>query len=197
MRCEKIEKWLSDKIDEELSERQKRILKSHLEKCSSCQAYIRDLEKIQIEARSLENPELSPDDWIAFTSRLQRSLSSLKSEKKVTFPFFVRWRWQAAGVALIAVIALGLLLLFYPSRALPELHVFSFEESFSQIYKEIGRDQDLEEMFNSILLVSIGENLMDSGGDKAPAFHKDFYFDNFIDEEMKWIVNEIEKGKES
>lgn len=196
MRCQEIEKWLSDNIDGELSEGQKKTLKIHLEKCSSCQGFARDLGKINEETKSLMNFKLSSNYWPAFLTRLQRDISSLQSRERMTASVIMKWRWTLGSIAIIAAIVIGLLLHFNQANFSQEFYVFSLDESLSRIYQEIGDDQELEEVFNSVVFVSIAETFEGSERDIAFVFYEDFDLDNLTEEETKWLISEIEKETE-
>jgi hypothetical protein len=194
MRCKTIEKWLSDRIDGELSERKIKALQAHLERCHSCRSYAAALEKIQDEARSIERPEVSPSFWIGFTSRLKADLNSKRQEKILEPPLVKRWRWAGASAALTLLIVAGLYFFLFFEKPVPEMYVFSYEESITQIYQEIGGDFELEEMFNLVVLASIGEILEGSGWQDSPGFQENsLLWENLSDEEMMLIESEIKK----
>lgn len=194
MRCKKIEKWLSDRIDGEFSERKIKALLAHLERCPSCRSYDAALKIIQDEARSIQRPKVSPFYWEEFTSRLKANLSSKKQEKRLEQPFAKRWRWAGASAALTFLIVVGVYFLLFFKKPVPEMYVFSYEDSLAQISQEIGRDSELENLFNLVVLVSIGESLEESGWQDSPGFQeKSFLWENLSEEEMRLIESEIKK----
>ena len=194
MRCKKIEKWISDRIDGELSKEKEGLLEDHLERCASCRSYAASIEKLQDEAVSLEKPEASPSFWEGFASRLKSNLASSKQGEKEERPLALRWNWVWSGVALLAVVVVGLYLLFFRSQMPQEMYVFSIENSLARIYQEIGDDPELEELFNSVVLASIGESLEDSEWRERPDFLENLLlWEDLTEEEMKFIESEIKK----
>ncbi len=194
MRHKKIEKLLSNNVDGELPEKDKKILKSHLRKCSSCSSFAENIKKIHEEARSLERPEVSPVYWEEFTSRIKAEISSAHHESKKPAPLFLRWKWAWGGAALIFVIVVGLLIYVIQNSTPQEEYIFSFENSVAKIYQEIGSDAELEELFNSAILASIGETLEDSEWGERPDIYENLIlWEDLTEEEMKFLESEIKK----
>jgi len=194
MRCEKIEKWLSDRIDGELSKKKEGLLEDHLERCASCRSYAALIEKLQDETVSLEKPEASPSFWEGFASRLKANLTSSKQEEKEERPLALRWNWIWSVAALLAVVVVGSYLLFFQSQMPQEMYVFSLENSLARIYQEIGDDPELEELFNSVIIASIGESLEDSEWRERPDFLENLLlWEDLTEEEMKFLESEIKK----
>jgi hypothetical protein len=194
MRCRTIEKWLSDRIDGELSERKIKALEAHLERCPSCRSYAAALEKIQDEARNVERLEVSPSYWVESTIKLKADLNSEIQERRLERPLAKRWRWAGASAALTLLIFVGLYFLLFFEKPVPEMYVFSLENSLNQICQEIGRDSELEDLFNLAVLASIGETLEGSGWQDSPGFQKNsLLWENLSEEEMRLIESEIKK----
>jgi len=194
MGCKKIEKWVSNNIDGELPEKKKKILEAHLKRCSSCSSYQKIIERIHKETKSLEMPEVSPAYREEFTSRVKTKISFPQPEKRIGAPLFSRWKWAWTAAALIFVIVVGSVLYLTQSRPPQEVYIFSFENSLAQIYQEIGSDSELEDLFNSVILASIGETLEDSGWIIRPDFYEDsLLWDNLTEEEMRFLESEIKK----
>jgi hypothetical protein len=194
MRCRTIEKWLSDRIDGELSKEQEGLLEDHLERCASCRSYAASIAKLQDEAVNIKDPEISPSFWEGFASKLQASLKSFPQEKKERRPFGLGWNWVWSGAALFAVVVIGLYLLFFQSQPSQEIYVFSLENSLTRIYQTIGDDTELEELFNSVIMASIGESLEDSEWKERPDFLENLLlWEDLSEEEMKLLESEIKK----
>ena len=194
MRCRKIEKLLSNNIDGELPEKKNKILETHLRKCSLCSSYAENIERLHKQAKNLERLEISPVYWEEFTSRIKTEISYAQQEKMRGSPLFLRRKWAGAGVALLFVIVVGLFLYLTQNKTPQELYVFSFESSLAKIYLEIGSDQELEQLFNSVILASIGETLGDSGWGERPDFHENLIlWENLTEEEMRYLKSEIKK----
>jgi len=194
MRHQKIELWLSNSIDGKLRERKKRFLESHLRKCSSCRSFAENIQIIHEEAKNLEKPEVSPAYWKEFTSKIITEISSPQQDKvRVSLPFFRR-KLSWAGAALLFVIVAGLFLYLTKTKAVQEEYIFSFENSVTKIYQEIGSDPELEDLFNSVILASIGETLEDSEWDERPDFYENLIlWEDLTEEEMKFLESEIKK----
>jgi hypothetical protein len=194
MRHKKIEKLLSDNIDSELPEKEKKILESHLRECSSCSSFAENIQRIHEEAKSLERLEVSPAYLEEFTSRIKAEISSPQQDKMSVAPLFLRWKWAWAGAASLLVIVAGMFLYLTQNKTAQEEYIFSFENSVVKIYQEIGSDPELEELFNSVILASIGETLEDSGWGERPDFYENLIlWENLTEEEMKFLESEIKK----
>jgi hypothetical protein len=198
MGCKKIEKWLSDRIDGELSQKKIKALDAHLEKCAICRSYAASVEKIHDEAKSMGRQDASPAFWERFVSRLKANLNSSRQEKEERRPVRLGWNWVWSGAALLIVVIVGLYLLFFQSMISQEMYVFSLENSLTKIYQEIGNDSELEELFNSIVIASIGESLDDSEWRESPDFfEKLLLWEDLTEEEIKYLESEIKEDVKS
>jgi predicted anti-sigma-YlaC factor YlaD len=194
MGCKKIEKWLSDRIDEELSQKKIKALDAHLKKCAVCRSYAASIEKIHDEAKSMGRQDASPAFWEGFVSRLKVNLNSPRQEKKERRPVRLGWNWVWSGTAILIVVIIGLYLLFFQSMPSQEMYVFSLDNSLTQIYQEIGNDSELEELFNSIVIASIGESLGDSEWVESPDFFENLLlWEDLTEEEIKFLESEIKE----
>jgi hypothetical protein len=194
MRHKKIEMLLSDSIDGELPEKKKKRLEQHLRKCSSCGSFAENIKRIHEGAKSLERQEVSPVYWEEFTSRIKKEVSSPQQDKASVSRTSFRWKWAWAGAAWLFVIVAGLFLYLTQNKMPQEEYVFSFENSVTKIYEEIGSDPELEDLFNSVILASIGETLEDSVWDERPDFYENLIlWENMTEEEMKFLESEIKK----
>ena len=197
MGCRKIEKLVSNNIDGELPEKKKKILEAHLKGCSSCRSYAKTIERIHEETKNLEMPEVSPAYREEFASRVKTRITSLQPEKGIRLPLFSRWKWAWTAAALAFVIVVGSVLYLTKSRQPQEMYIFSFENSLAQIYQEIGNDSELEDLFDSVILASIGETLEDSGGIIGPdSYESSILWENLTEEEMRFLESEIKKDPE-
>ncbi len=194
MRCRKIEKLLSNNIDSELPEKKNKILETHLRTCSSGISYAENIERLHKHAKNLERLEVSPVYWEEFTSRIKTEISYAQQEKIRGLPLFLRRKWAWAGAALLFVIVVGLFLYLTQNKTPQEVYVFSFENSLAKIYQEIGSDPELEQLFNSVILASLGEILEDSGWGERPDFYENLMlWENLTEEEMRYLESEIKK----
>lgn len=195
MKCQKIEKWLSDRLDGQLSERKKRILEDHLKGCASCRLYKGNITRIQEMSQSFKMLERSASYWEDFSSRLRRRLSALDSERKKAVFWPLRWRWTfvAAGAAALLLVIISFLLFLPQKSSVDESFVFSFEEAMAQLYFEIGDDTELENLLNSIILEDISDLVQDS-----PLLDDEVLFlESLTEEEAKYIEVEIKKEMKS
>ncbi len=197
MGCKKFEKWLSDRIDGELSEVKMKLLEVHLEKCASCRSYAKDLATIQKGSETIQLPEHSLSYWEEFISRLKEGVSSPKPKpEKREMLTGRRWKWAWAGAVFILAVAVGLVFILGRYPAPQERVVFSLESSLVRIHQEIGNDTELEEIFNSVILSSIGEALEESGlGTRSDFYKNPLFWENLSEEDLNYLELEI-KDKE-
>jgi hypothetical protein len=194
MRCQKIEKWISDSFDRELPERISKKLERHLQKCSSCRSYRKSLEKIHAAAKNLDYGEVSPDYWEVFPSKIQARISSLEPKERKSRIILLGWRWAWVGAALILAIFIGLSILYFQTEPDQEAYVFSLEDSLEQIYGEIGDNPELAELFNLVILDSIAESLGDSERERVPGSSDlSLILEGLTEEELILLDSEIKK----
>lgn len=198
MKCIKIEKWLSDMIDGELPERKRKKVGDHLQKCSLCRAYLQKLERIQTEAKKFDYGKVAPHYWEDFPSRIKARISSLRPRQKESSPFAWGWRWAWVGAATILVIFIGLYMFYFQARVGQEVYVFSFEDSIAQVFYEIGPNSELADIFNTVILESLGESLGKTEGEIIPGVEGlSFLEEGLTEEELMYLDSEIKKEIES
>jgi len=198
MKCKKIEKWLSDNIDGTIGEKQKKKLRVHLEECASCRSYAKSLERIQKGIASLEKTGISPEYWKEFDFRLMRKLRSLEPRKRVIPSFISRWKWAWSAAAFVLLVAFGLAYFFLQPKRDQEIYIFSFEDSLERIYQEIENNSELENLFNSVILSSIEENLEESKWEMKLDFYEDpLLWESLTEEEIQFFESEIKKEMKS
>ena len=97
LKCDKIERLLSDYIDETLSERQRSVVALHLRSCEACKRELVDLKKTN---HLLENfyvePEASDAYYARFTTQLQHRIeqSAPTALHQRLFAVTMRLGWQ-------------------------------------------------------------------------------------------------------
>lgn len=194
MKCKKIEKWISDLIDEELSERKRREVEDHLQKCSLCRAYQERLERIQTTVKEVDSSQVPPDYWEEFPSRIKERISASRPRQRERRRFAWGWKWAWVGAALILVVLMGMYLLHFQPRAEREVYVFSFEDSLVQVFQEIGENSELAALFNTVILASIEEMLGETDREIVPGLES-LYFpeEEFTEEELIQLDLEIKK----
>lgn len=192
MKCKKIEKWLSDRIDGESSEKVRKEVEDHLQKCSSCRAYQEQLERIQAAAKEVDYGRVSPEYWEGFPSRIKERLISMRSLPKQRRPFAWDWRWAWIGTGLALAIFIGLCFFSFWGKAGQEVYVFSFEDSMAHVFREIGDNSELAEIFNAIILESIGESFGEIEEEFIPGLESStFPEEEFWEEELINLDSEI------
>lgn len=202
MRCEKIEKWISDEIDGSLSRKKQRILAGHLANCASCRGYKQRLEKLQVEAKNLPLPVLAPGYWQESIAKLKANLEKAKPAEQKEFKlrprqapaFFPGRRWAWAGAASVLAVAMGLYFILFQAKVPLETFPAAFADQVNSLYEKIGGNSDLEEEFNSVLKASISEVAGESDGEvKHLLYGNSFFIESLSDEEVQLLDAEISK----
>lgn len=199
MRCRKIEKWISDGIDERLSPEKQAILKTHLSECASCRAYRERLETIHKESQRLFAPRVAPEYWQESLSRLKAGLEAeektgRKSRERWMPAIFPKWRWAWAGAALLLAAALGLYFILAAPKARQEIMAFSFEDAVNGIDQEIKNNPELEKYFNSFIQDSIHEHVGEIS-EVANPFHYEnsLFLESLNEEELQLLESALKK----
>lgn len=194
MKCKKIEKWLSDLIDGELSERKKKEVGDHLQECSLCRSYQEKLERIQTTVKEVDFGRVAPDYWEEFPSRIRDRVSSFKPRHKERRPLAWGWQWAWVGAALLLVIFMGLYVMHLLPRAEQEVYAFSLEDSLEQVFQEIGENEELADLFNMALLAAIEETLGETEKEILPGLEGlSFPEEELTEEELIQLDSEIKK----
>ena len=157
MICRAFEKWISDGLDGNLSDRKRRKLDSHLGKCEACRSHESGSKKLQSGTKSLPEPVLPPAYWEDSIARLESRLAALApaGQKDVPRParqapaFFPGARWARAGAASVLALGLGLYFFIFQSRGFLETSPLAFGDQVNALYEKIGDNAELETKFNS------------------------------------------------
>lgn len=112
MKCEQVRDMLSPYIDGMTSEKENKIISSHLENCPQCQQELEHLRSFCLALHNLSTPEVPERFAEDLRKRLADEKTILFSPRKLKQP--KKQGWIAAGVAGIALAA-GI----YASSALP------------------------------------------------------------------------------
>jgi len=194
MKCKEIEKWISDLMDGELSERKRKEVEDHLQECPLCRVYQEKLERIQTTVKEVDSGRVAPDYWEEFPSRIKDRISSLKPRQRERSPFAWGWKWAWVGAALILVVFMGLYLIHFQPRAEQEVYVFSFEDALAQVFQEIGENSELAALFNTVILASIEETLGEIEREIVPGWEGwSFPEEELTEEELIQLDSEIKK----
>jgi Putative zinc-finger len=199
MGCRKIEKWISDGIDERLSPEKQAILKTHLSECASCRAYRERLATIQKESQRLFSPQIAPQHWKESFSRLK---TGLEPEEKTGRKRRERWMpanfpkrgWAWAGAALFLAAASGLYFILSGPNARQEIMAFSFEDAVNGIDQEIKNNPELEKYFNAFIQDSIHEHVGEIS-ELANPFHYEnpLFLESLNEEELQLLESALKK----
>src|SRR4030067_2417460 len=74
MKCEKIERWISDDLDGALMPGKRPRLEAHLSACPACREYRKKARRIQAASVRLAEPEVSPESLEALSAEIRRKL---------------------------------------------------------------------------------------------------------------------------
>jgi hypothetical protein len=197
MKCSKAEKWISDRVDGALPAGREGLLQSHLSTCPSCRDHARQILRLVEEVGALYPDEAGIFDGKDFSSRLRNKLSLSESSEPKVFQTGRRqvWRWAAASASLLLI--LGLQLLFKTDSSADmwaNLYPYSYESTLSEISWEIQQDRRLEDIFNSLILASIEEELDEDEVDIYGGYiGGSFLLEDLSDEDLKILEEELKK----
>jgi hypothetical protein len=205
MKCQEIERWLSDSLDGDVSDKKRHLIQEHLKSCSRCQAFRDFIWKMNGIMRGYDTPEVSLTRMEEFSQRLRSRLnfSANKNKKREKVLPVWRWKWILATSFILVVLAAALFVfMFQPQRLQDEEpYVLSYEKAIQRIDLEIGNNVELEQAFNTLILVSIEEMLESSEWESLSSlttFDEElFFWDDLSEEERKVIEYEIKKEMKS
>lgn len=108
MECERIEKLLSEYIDDLLDLQTKTFVESHLQSCAQCSKSLEELKNIVQELRKLE-PVPPPADFTANVhKRLAERSWAMQLFKSMFVPIKIKLPLQFAAAAIVAIIVITL-----------------------------------------------------------------------------------------
>jgi anti-sigma factor RsiW len=106
MRCRKYKRWWPAWVSQDLPEKKRMRLESHLQTCPQCSQKARDLkESLEAIQQASKAPELTEPEW---STLLQRVLASQPNRRGI------RWWVPAVAFGTIAAIVIGAVLLWKP-----------------------------------------------------------------------------------
>ncbi|MCJ7581907.1 MAG: zf-HC2 domain-containing protein [Candidatus Aminicenantes bacterium] len=184
MSCKKNKRKISDLLDGRFSNKQKSVLENHISRCPSCQEYKNQLIALRSKVRESDKKEMSKDYAQEFSIRLKNRLlnEQQKKKQKNRFQGFEKWAYTVAGFTIVLFL-LVYSVIFQPiSVQTEEYFVLSYEEAIGDISRELSREPDLMDVFNSILTASLNEAFEELGEDKISLI-----LENFIYEEKPGI----------
>lgn len=193
MKCQKIQRWLSDSVDGEISRSKNEEIATHIETCPACRAFRDQIMQISDEVGALDAPGMSPTQSREFSTRLSSTIAYLEEKKGEGILHVFRNKWVFVPASLVLVSLFILIFIFYDRGSFQDekLYVFSFGKAVEEIYREIGDDVALQEEFNHLISVSINEMLLPQ--DWNEDLHLEdalFLWEEFAEEDTKHLDTE-------
>lgn len=198
MKCQQIERWLSDSVDGAISKKEKAIIEAHIETCPACRTFRNQIQKINEEAKNLDAPEVSPAQSREFVSRLRSALIEIGKEKNKGVLHVFRNKWVFVPASVILVSLFILIFVFYEKRDFQyeEFSVFSFGNAVEEIYQDMGSDLVLQQAFNSLVSASINEMLITAELDETLNLEDGFLlWEEFSEEGLGNLESQIKKDR--
>jgi hypothetical protein len=110
MRCSEAKELINDFVDASLSAGQEAALRNHLERCSGCQEFLRDFQRIVQGARELPSVSPSPAAWQKIAAAVsQTRLDSPAPDAER--PAWISFLWKPARLRYALAAALALVIL--------------------------------------------------------------------------------------
>jgi hypothetical protein len=198
MKCQQIERWLSDSVDGAISKKEKTIIEAHIETCPACHAFRNQIEKINEEAKNLDAPEVSPAQSREFVSRLRSALIEIGEEKNKGVLHVFRNKWVFVPASVIIISLFILIFIFYEKGDFQyeEFSVFSFGNAVEEIYQDMGSDLVLQQAFNSLVSTSINEMLIAADWDETLNLEDGILlWEEFSEEGLGNLESQIKKDR--
>lgn len=193
MKCEKIERWISDDLDAALAPRKSQKLEPHLKACPACREFRNKVRRIQAESERLEGPEVSLERLEALSAGIMRQLRLEKQEERAGRALRLTWRWARLAVPAVLALALGVVL-FRGRGEAPQDDIFSLEGCFDRVAREIAGDAELAAGFNRF----ITESLAEEGDPSLPSddiyiWNEPYFWEGLSDDELRLVEEEVKK----
>ncbi|MEE8605284.1 MAG: zf-HC2 domain-containing protein [Candidatus Aminicenantaceae bacterium] len=198
MKCQQIERWLSDSVDGAISKKEKAIIEAHIETCPACRTFRNQIQKINEEAKNLDAPEVSPAQSREFVSRLRSALIEIGEEKNKGVLHVFRNKWVFVPASVIIISLFILIFIFYEKGDFryEEFSVFSFGNAVEEIYQDMGSDLVLQQAFNSLVSASINEMLITAELDETLNLEDGFLlWEEFSEEGLGNLESQIKKDR--
>lgn len=193
MKCDEIERWVSDDLDGALTPKYKESLESHLSACPACREYRRQIRRIQAESIRLVGPEVSPEHLEALSAGIMGKLRLERQGKEAGRALPLIWRWARLAAPAVLALALGLLLLRGRGEELQD-DMFSFEGCFNRIDREIAGDAEVAAVFSCFVTESLAEEEDSLFASEDPnIWNEPYFWEGLSDDELKLIEEEVKK----
>jgi Putative zinc-finger/Predicted integral membrane protein (DUF2275) len=109
MNCEEIKNLLSEYLDDQVDDRERRLVEKHLENCRVCQGEFEGLKECLKNIDSLDKVKPPPEFLSQIHSRLEERSVFKSAIKKIFFPIRFKIPLEAAGLAAAAVLIVYIL----------------------------------------------------------------------------------------
>ncbi len=193
MKCEKIERWISDGLDGALSPKNRPRLEAHLSTCPACREYQNRVRRIQAESERLEGPEVSVDRLDALSARIIYQLRLERLDERAGSGLRLIWRWARLIVPAVLVLALGVVLSRGRGEA-PQDDIFSLEGCFDRVAREIAGDAELAAGFNRFITESLtGEEDPSLPSADIYIWNEPYFWESLSDNELRLVEEEVKK----
>jgi Putative zinc-finger len=123
MNCEEIKDLLSEYLDGELDQRERKLVEEHLENCPGCAEELDGLKDCLKNLGSLKNVEPPPDFLSQVHTRLEYQSAFKTAIKKIIFPIRFKIPLEVAGLAAAAVLIVYLLNISPEKQSVPPLQM--------------------------------------------------------------------------
>jgi predicted anti-sigma-YlaC factor YlaD len=194
MKCEKIERWISDDLDAALAPRKRQKLEPHLKACPACREFRSKVRRIQAESKRLEGPEVSLERLEALSAGIMRQLRLERQEERAGRALRLTWRWVRLAVPVVLALALGVVL-FRGRGEAPQDDIFSLEGCFDRVDREIAGDAELAAGFSRFLAESLAEEGDPSfPSDNIYIWNEPYFWEGLSDDELRLVEEEVKKG---
>ena len=200
MKCQHIERWISDSVDGTIPKKKKAKIEAHLQICPGCRAFRDQIAVIDQEAKNWAAGDMSPELSQDFSSRLKSTLieTAEGKSKGILHAFRKKWVFFPASVIMISLFIL--IFVFYDRGDFQEeeLYVFSFGDAVEEIYRDMGNDLALQKAFHSLVSATLNEMLTPPAWDDVLGWEDDpFFWDAITEEDSGVLEKKIEKENNS
>jgi hypothetical protein len=200
MKCNKIQRWISDRIDGIGSRKEKAMIGKHIEVCSACRAFQEQMREIEEQAKFLALPEFSPAPSGEFVSRLRSTISEIEEKRSSGILHVFRKKWIFIPASAFILTLFILIFVFYEKGDIQEEDVYflSFGNAMEEIYEDIGDDVVLHQAFNTMVSASINEMLGGLDWDEGLDWETDlFLWEELSEEELGILEQQIKNENNS
>lgn len=124
MKCAKIQKNLSNYLDDAVSRDERKLIEVHLETCVNCQKELDTLIKLKNTLNLVHDTEVPAN----FSNRVIQETKEMQQRDTISLPFYVKVRNLAVSTAIAAILLLSIIFGNYLGITLYE----NYKDSASQ-----------------------------------------------------------------